>query len=142
MLKRFALKKILVITCSFIVLLILYFFPTTDKYNITTTLTYTTPNTLPIYLIDNNNYVSRIEFIQKSEDTLELVDEIIKNLTIDNNTNHIPNNFKQVIPKNTKVINKDLIDGLLKINFSKELLNVSEDTEDMILSFPAMLEAE
>ena len=134
MLKRFALKKFIIVSLSFLVLLIIYFFPTTNTYNINTTLTYTNPKTIPIYLVDNNNLVSRFEIIQKSEDTLELIDEIINNLTIDKeNTSHVPNNFKKIIPKNTKIINKDLNNGLLKINFSKELLNVSEKNEEKLI---------
>ncbi len=133
MIKRLALKKIIITSLSFLILLIIYFFPTTENYNITTTLTYSNPKTIPIYLVDNNNLVSRFEVIQKSEDSLELVDEIINNLTIDNNSSHIPNNFKKIIPKNTKIINKDLNEGLLKINFTKELLNVKKDDEEKMI---------
>lgn len=134
MIKRLALKKILIVSLSFLILLIISIFPTTENYNINTTLTYSEPKTLPIYLIDNNNLVARIEVIQKSEDSLELVDEIINNLTLESDSSsHIPSNFKKVIPKNTKVINKELTDGLLKINFSKEFLNVSMETEEKMI---------
>lgn len=134
MLKRLALKKIIITSLSFLILLIIYFFPTTDNYNIHTTLTYTEKETIPIYLVDNNNLVSRFEVIKKSENTDTLIEEVINNLTIDNeNTSHIPNNFKKVIPKNTKIINKDLNNGLLKINFTKELLNVSKDQEEKMI---------
>lgn len=134
MIKRLAFKKIIITSLSFLILLIIYFFPTTENYNINTTLTYSNPKTIPIYLVDNNNLVSRFEVIQKSKNSLELVDEVINNLTIDNNsTSHIPNNFKKIIPKNTKIINKDLNDGLLKINFTKELLNINKDNEEKMI---------
>lgn len=134
MLKKMALKKIVIISLSFIILLIIYFFPSNESYNINTTLTYDNIETMPIYLIDNNNLVSRFEVIKKSEDTMSLIDEIISNLTINSeNSNHIPNSFKKIIPENTKIISKDLNDGLLKINFTKELLNVSIDDEEKML---------
>lgn len=134
MLKRLALKKIIIVSLSFIILLLIYLFPTSDTYNINTTLTYTDPETVPIYLIDKNNFVSRFEFISKSTDTLTLIDEIINNLTIDGETSsHIPNDFKKIIPKNTKLISKDLTNGLLKLNFSKEILNVSLDDEEKLI---------
>ena len=134
MLKRFALKKIIIISFSFLVLLIIYFFPEKETYNINTTLTYVNPTTIPIYLVDDNNLVSRFEVIQKSNDQETLIEEIITNLTIDTKTNsHIPNNFKKIIPKNTKLLSKDLNDGLLKINFSKEFLNVSKDNEEKLI---------
>ncbi len=134
MLKKLAYKKIIVITLSFIFLLLIYLFPNNHSYNINTTLTYTNPKTIPIYLVDSNNLVSRFEVIQKSDDVNNLINEIINNLTINSkSTSHIPNNFKKIIPEGTKIISKELKDGLLKINFSKELLNVSMDDEEKML---------
>ena len=108
MIKKFAIKKFMIISLSFIILLLLYLFPESDKYKINTTLTYIEPKTIPIYLVDNNNYVSRFEVIRKSENTLDLVDEIIDNLTIGYNDGYIPNNFKKIIPKNTTILSKEL----------------------------------
>lgn len=134
MLKKLALKKIIIVSLSFIVLLLIYFFPTTDNYNVNTTLTYTNPETLPIYLVDHNDLVSRFEIIKTSESTEDLVKEIINNLTIDStSSSHIPSNFKKIIPKNTKLINQSIDDGILKINFSKELLDIEEDNEEKML---------
>lgn len=133
MLKRLAFKKMMIISLSFLFLLIIYFFPRNDKLNIDTTLTYNDLETIPIYLVDNNNLVSRFEVIKKGKDSLELVDEVISNLTIDSENNYIPNNFKKVIPEKTKVISKDLNDGLLKINFTKELLQVSKENEEKMI---------
>ena len=134
MLKRFAYKKFIIIALSFIFLLIIYFFPSKEAYNINTTLTYTDPETTPIYLIDSNNLVSRFEVIKKSSDTSKLIDEVIENLTIsEEQSSYIPNNFKKIIPENTKIISKDLTDGLLKINFSKEFLNIEEENEEKLI---------
>lgn len=134
MLKRLALKKFIIVSLSFIILLLIYLFPEKEKFNINTTLTYVEPQTLPIYLIDNNNLVSRFEVIKTNDEPLKLIDEIINNLTIDNeNSSHIPDNFKKIIPKGTKILSKDLKDGLLKINFSKELLNITSDNEEKMI---------
>lgn len=133
MFKRFALKKFIIISISFLVLLIIYLFPKSDNYNITTTLTYIEPKTMPIYLVDDNNYVSRFEVIKNSEDTMELIDEVINNLTVGSSSSHVPNNFKKIIPKDTKILSKELESNLLKINFSKELLNVSKEQEEKML---------
>lgn len=134
MLKNMALKKIIIVSLSFIVLLLIYLFPTNETYNINTTLTYIEPETLPIYLIDQNDLVSRFEIIKTSESIDDIVKEVIDNLTIDNeSSSHIPSNFKKIIPKNTKIINQNLSDGLLKINFSKELLNIDENNEEKLI---------
>lgn len=134
MLKRFALKKIIIVSLSFIVLLLIYFFPTTEDYNINTTVTYTNPVTIPIYLVDQNELVSRFEVIKNSETPEDLVKEIINNLTIDaTNSSHIPSNFKKIIPKNTKIINLSVSEGLLKINFTKDLLEVLQENEEKMI---------
>ena len=132
MFKRLALKKLLIVSLSFVILLLLYLFPNNDNYHIKTTLTYIEKDTIPIYLIDGNNYVSRFEVIKKSADLNDLINEIISNLTIDNK-NYIPNNFKKIIPKGTKILNKEIENDLLKINFSKELLNIDKDNEEKMI---------
>lgn len=133
MLKNFALRKIIIISIAFIILLIIYLFPNNDDYNFKTTITYSNPETMPIYLVDNNNLVSRFEVIKKSINSEDTIKEIIENLTINSSSNHIPNNFKKVIPEGTKIIDKDLKNGILKINFSKELLNVSDSDEEKMI---------
>ena len=133
LLTKFAYKKFLIVTLSLIFLLIIYLFPSRELKNIETTLTYSDPVTMPIYLIDDNNLVSRFEVIKKSNDIDTEILEVIENLTINHDNAHIPDNFRKVIPENTKVLSKDLNDGLLKINFSKELLNVDKNNEEKMI---------
>lgn len=58
---------------------------------------------------------------------------IIDSLTIGND--NLPDGFSGVLPENTKLLSYSLDGDLLKVNFSKELLNVSIDMEeDMIES--------
>ena len=43
---------------------------------------------------------------------------------INKKENYIPEGFKAIIPKNTKILEISLDNELLKVNFSKEFLNV------------------
>ncbi len=130
MLKRFAIKKLIVISISFLVLLIIYLFPSDDEIIKKTTKVYVHPDTIPIYLLDNkNNLLSRFEIIK---DNTNEIDDIINNLKEDNN-NYIPTNFIRIIPKDTKIINKEIKDDLLIIDFSKELLNIDEDKKEILI---------
>lgn len=134
MLKKMALKKIVISSLALIILLIICLFPNKTNYDFKTTLTYTTPIVQPIYLIDNNNYVARYNIIRKTNETLELVDYVIENLTIsDKNGYYLPNGFNAIIPKNTKILTKSLEEDLLKINFSKEFLNIDKENEEKML---------
>lgn len=137
MLKNMAIKKLTIIFISLIIMLIIYLFPTTENnnYNIKSTTIYSTIPTKPIYLVDNNNLISRFDILKNNDNTNDLIKEVINDLTIGTNSNHIPNNFKKIIPEGTKIIDFSIDNNLLKINFTKELFNVNEnDSEKMIES--------
>lgn len=133
MFKEFAKRKILVVSLSFLILLIIYLFPGKDEYKIHSSVSYTPTKIMPIYLVDKNDFVSRLEMIKTSTNFDDLIKETIDNLTINKGTNHIPNSFKKTIPEKTKLLSYELEGDLLKINFSKELLNVSKDDEEKLL---------
>jgi len=102
-------------------------FPNTEEQIKNISISYQNGNLSPIYLLNNAAYVSRTNMQLKTDNTLDQAKEIIEILTIDNTKSaYIPNLFEPVIPKNTKVISMDIQDNTLKINFSKEFLNVTE----------------
>ena len=78
MLKNLALKKIVIISLSLIILLIIYLFPNKNEDNITTTLNYVTPTKIPIYLIDSNDLIARFEIIKQSDDIFDNITDIIE----------------------------------------------------------------
>lgn len=134
MIKKMAITKFTIIALSFLILLIVYLFPKKhETYNFTTNVSYVVSEKMPIYLILNDSYVSRCNVLKTSDNLNDLVKEVIENLTIDSNNTNIPKGFKKVIPKNTKVKDISISDGLLKINFSKEVLNVSLENEEKML---------
>lgn len=133
MLKNMAFKKLMISSISLFIIGIIYFMPTHENYNFKTTLTYSNPEVIPIYLLDNNNYVARYNIVKKNSDDLELVDYIIKNLTISDDNHYLPNGFYALLPINTKILNKSINDGLLKINFSKDILTVDKNNEEKMI---------
>lgn len=134
MLKNLALKKIIVASLALIIIVTIYLFPTNNEYNFDTTITYSNPEVMPIYLIDNNDYVARYNIVKFDSDTLPLVDYVIKTLTINSeNFDYLPSGFKAIIPKDTTVLSKSLDEDILKINFSKELLKVPEKDEEKMI---------
>lgn len=130
MLKRKALRKIFISLSCILLIGILYLFPDKNepiKTNITKN-----NNTNIIYLVDNNNYVSRVSTILTSTKLEDKIKEIINILTIGSN-NYIREGFTKVIPKNTKLIDINIENNLVKLNFSKELLNVSLENEEKMI---------
>ena len=59
--------------------------------------------------------------------------KIINSLIIGGNPTNLPEGFKAIIPKGTKLLDYELKDGLLKINFSKEFLLVDLENEEKML---------
>lgn len=134
MLKQSALRRIMVSTIALIIVAILYFFPNTSLKSIEKTTTYIDLNKTPIYLLNKDDYVIRTTLATKNTDSISLAKELIEALTIGSEkSEYIPKNFQPIIPKNTRILSIDLNDNLLKINFSKEFLNVSKDNEEKLI---------
>lgn len=135
MLKKSALRRVMVSTIALIIVTVLYFFPTTEEYTpLAQNVEYVSVDETPIYLINPDYYVVRTNIITKSEDEISLAKELIEALTQGSDKKeYISEHFSQVIPQNTKILNISLDQGLLKIDFSKEFLNVEKDMEEKLI---------
>ena len=131
MLKRKAFKKIIISLSCLGILGILYIFPNKNE-SIKTNISHSNSENNIVYLIDNNKYISRVSTILTSKSKEDKIKEIINILTIDSN-NYIREGFKKVIPKNTKLLNLEIQNQLVKLNFSKELLNVDIYNEEKMI---------
>ncbi|MEG1892387.1 MAG: GerMN domain-containing protein [Bacilli bacterium] len=133
MLKRAAFRRIILASLALVILLIIYFFPDKESY-INESLSYVEKIEMPIFLIDKMNYVARTTIVKKNEIKTDVIKEIIDALTIEGTkSSYIPNGFSAIIPKNTKLLSMDLKEGLLKLNFSKEFLDVSKEFENKLI---------
>ena len=135
MLKKSALRRIMVSTLALIIVTVLYFFPTDDNNNqIVQNVEYVSVDNTPIYLMNPDNYVVRTSIATKEKEPLALVKEMIDALTIGNEKqDYILKHFSSVIPENTKLLDVSLEDGLLKIDFSKEFLNTTKEIEEIMI---------
>ncbi len=134
MLKENAIRRIITSTIALIIVTILYFFPSNDANPIKTTTSYLNLNKTPIYLLNNNNYVIRTTIPTSNQNIADKIKELISALTIGSDKNeYIPSNFQAIIPQNTKLISQSLENGLLKLNFSRDLLNVSKENEEKLI---------
>lgn len=128
MIKLFTFRKIAISTLLLLVAILLYNYP--EELNEDVTIKDSTM--INIYLVDFNGYVAMTK-VASSLNFEDALYTIIDSLTIGND--NLPDGFSGVLPENTKLLSYSLDGDLLKVNFSKELLNVSIDTEeDMIES--------
>lgn len=133
MIKKSSIRRICVATLALFILLIIYFFPSSNV-TIKEHLSYIKKDEMPIFLVDNSNYVARTSIVKSSETINEQIKEIIETLTINSKkSTYIRDGFKPIIPENTKIIDLKLDNEILTINFSKEFLTVNETNEEPML---------
>lgn len=131
MLRKCAIKRIILSSLALVIMFLLCIFPKSDSLTIPEEIVYVEELTMPIYVMDQNNYVARTNIVKPDKDQIEY---IIDSLTIESLTsNYLPSGFIALIPKGTKLLDYQIEDKLLKLNFSKEILNVSKENEEKMI---------
>lgn len=137
MLKKMLYRKLVVASSLLLVILMLYLIPS-NKQEVqinNQTLEYIYPNDLEvIYLLDNNDYISRTTINASNKDIISKSTDLIEALTIDGKKKDIlTTGFKALLPKNTKLIDLSLKNEILTINFSSEFNNIEEKYEEKLI---------
>lgn len=138
MLLRSSLRRVIIASFSLIILLLILAFPSSKSQSVKTVkntkVSYIKPYENSIYLLDEDKMVSRVNILYKNDDIIKKAQEIIESLTIDSTkSNYIPNGFKALIPKGTKVLSINFQDNILKVNFDKNILKVSKENEEKMI---------
>lgn len=127
-------RKLIITTFALIVFFITLTFPKVEEKIENVTISYQSGNTFPIYLLDKDNLVARTTLAMKETSTIDQAKEMINFLTINNaKSAYIPATFEPVIPSNTTLLSIDIQDQVLKVNFSKEFLNVAKGYEEKMI---------
>lgn len=131
MLRKKAIRKIVITTFVLFVVLTIYMIPT-RKNKDKKTYHYIDTKDISVYLENNYNQLTKVDFKITNSKIENVIDAIIKKLTISNDAT-IPRKFKQVIPSNV-VLNKVKVeDKIAHLNFSKDFLTIKEEDIEMIV---------
>lgn len=139
MLKRKMIRKIIISTSALFALFLLYLIPNSDKndeLDVSQNLEYVNleVETNSIYLLDNYNYLGKTEVVVNSKTTEEKIKELVEVLINGGNgENKIPNGFRSILPSETKILSIKVEEGLVKIDFSKDILNINKDLEEKMI---------
>ena len=142
MLKKMITKKILISTFCLFALFLLYMIPKDTIYtlkDIKQEVNYVeqNKNLQTVFLLDKDQMLGKTEYVSdvlSSQDINKQVTDSISVLIKDGaNESKVPNGFQAIIPSDTKIIGSSFENGIYKINFSKELLDVKEDMEEKIV---------
>lgn len=131
MLRKKALRKMIITTMSLFIIMAIYMIPTTNEHNLQTTMEMKYVNTLGnhyIYLLDENNRLVKTKILLDGKNTIENAKIIITNLTKSDNTK-FQEQLKPVLPTNTKVldITYQKQNKTITLNFSKEFLKLEKE---------------
>lgn len=89
---------------------------------------------VPLYTINEDSYVSMTSVFLDGDTLEEKISNVIDIMVVDNNKNFLlPSYFKPILPRGTKLISVRLNGDILKIVFSKELLNISSEQADAMI---------
>lgn len=138
MLKKKMIRKIIITTGALFALFLIYLIPNENVNDLESKqeLEYINLDvkTNPIFLLNSNNYLGRCEIVINSNNPTNQIKELLQVLISGGEgENRIPNGFKSILPSDTKILSIDLNDGIVKINFSKELLDIDESLEEKMI---------
>lgn len=139
MLKKIYSRKILASTAVLFALLLVYLVPKETNYSlkdIPQKLTYVDKEVLKenIYLLDSNKYLARTKVTVDNTKPELLAKELLQILIKDGKENDkIPSGFQAILPSETRILSIGIENNLIKVDFSKELLNIDEKYEETII---------
>lgn len=139
MLKNMTIKKVSLATILLLICALFVLFPRENEYKLDlngkTSIEYVNyDETHEIYLVNKDNYVSRTKVLLNEDEVEKKIRTLIEYLIIDGKKeSNIPNGFRAPIPSGTEILSVDLKDGLLKIDFSKEILEINKELEEKML---------
>lgn len=111
-----------------------YLFPTNDKLKINEELEYIDDDLSTIFLMDSNNYLAKTSISLDDKDITSKAKKLLTALIQgEKYTEKIPNGFKSIIPNGTQILNIEYKDEVIKVDFSKELMNTNVDNEEKII---------
>lgn len=139
MLKKILTRKMVITTLTLVLLFIIYLIPnpvSNVKEENKISVEYSSTMSLQeVFLLDDNSYVARTNIPINKEDKIEeKCRYLLEVLTVDGKKDGlIPNGFTPIIPANTEVKSIEYNDGIVKVNFSSELLNINKDLEEKLI---------
>lgn len=139
MLTKILKKRIILTTAVLFALSLMYILPKEKLYTLDKVeeeLVYEDENLNKevVYLLDSNNMLGRTEVVINQNDVIskarELLEILINN---DKSENKIPNGFSGLIPSDTKINSLNFDNNVIKVDFSKELLDVDIKYEEKVV---------
>ena len=135
MLKRKALKKIMITTLTVCLLLAIYLMPSNNNINNNKLQVQYSDNIekVNIFLLNNDDLLVRATtVVDKDVELVEKVRSILTSL-FDSSNSLLPNGLNGIIPKKVKILDVTFIDGIITINLSSDIKSMEEKRLEKML---------
>lgn len=128
MLKKKIIKNFSILLLCLLVIEILRIYPTQKdvKENISL-------NQGIVYMLDNNNFLSRLDVVFNAKENKDMIREIVELLTVTDTNEHVRKGFSPIIPKGTKLLSVDIDNNNALLNFSHNFLDIEEALEEKLI---------
>lgn len=135
MLKKISIRKIMLSSLALFAMLLIYIIPENNSLNIQKQLEYVNYNvdSSPIFLLDKNSYIALTSTALNDTNVVDKARQLIKVLTIGGMESKLPSGFSAIIPPNTEILSLSYENGLIKIDFSKDLLDIKKESEEKMI---------
>ena len=141
MLKKISIRKLIISFSALFTLFLIYLIPNNENdknklEDIPQELEHVNNDlvTSSVFLLDSYNMLGKTEVPVSSKDIESLAKELLEVLINGGaNEDRIPSGFKSVLPSDTKILSLKYDKDLIKVDFSKELLNTSKEMEEKVV---------
>ena len=136
MLKKISLRKLRLSIVAIFAILLMYIFPANNsKPHFKEELKYVSSKvtSVPIFLMDKNSYVALTETPVNEDNIEKRARELIKILTVGGMDSKVPSGFSAIIPPDTEILSISYERSVLKIDFSKDLLDIDKELEEKMI---------
>ncbi len=128
--KRFAINKFVISSLCLFLLMLFYFFPSHENFNTEVIKTNTSSKKDVVYLLDKDNYLSKVNVYfdyNNIEEEIKNKIDILINGCVD------LENFYGLIPKKTELKSVKIDKNKVYLDFSKEFLNTNKYLEEQMI---------
>ena len=136
MLKKISIRKICLSSLALFALLLIYLIPTNiPRLDVKEELIYVDSSVIsaPIFLMDQNSYVALTETPVSDSNIEKRARELIKILTVGGMDSKVPSGFSAIIPPDTEVLSLSYDHDVLKVDFSRDLLDIEKNLEEKMI---------
>ena len=135
MLKKKAFNRIFLTTIVFFVVFSLYSLKETEGYYNEKQNVSVKEDLTNIYTLNDDNYISKTAvYVNKNLSLEDQIKEKLEIMVAENNKNALlPSYFNPILPENTKIEDVIVEDSIVRVYFSKELMNITEKQSEQMI---------